>query len=868
MTLLKNIVMALRIAVRDMRGGAASLRLLVAGVFVGAAAVALVGATSQSLVDGARKGGLESVGGDLSLRLFHRPPSEEELHSLRQEGKISITAEIRPSARAVKNGLGEGAALLVELKGIDQQYPLYGSVETQPRLNLYQSLDQEKGVYGAVAAPALFEALGLKFGDMVQIGDAQYQLRGKLVVEPDRAFRAFTLGPRLIVLSKTLPTTGLAEEGSDVYYYTHVKLPPKADVGAKAKAAMARIDQAFPQSGWRMVNAHEGVPGVERALSMAHVLLLFISLGVMLVGGAGISGAVRAHVSEKMGIVVILKSIGSPPGVVSLAIGFEVMAAAFVGAVLGVGLGAFGPALIATVLKEQLPFALDVIPSMKPLLAAGLFGVLVAALFAWWPLMGVQGMNPQVLLREHVAHPSGKMNLIEWLGAILIVSLLVALVFWVSPMPLLTVGFLVGALALAAFYYALGRGLSRLAKVLAKGKGANVRLALGNLYRPGAPTGPVVMALGLTLTVLVALEGISNAANRHVQEALPNSAPDIVAFSIKPEFATRLSDELRVSGLIERQRIMPFLHARVQAIGGVAVRDVKVPGSLNWVIRGDRGVSFSSNLPDGAVEYRKTFVRADTGNSESQFELGLMYSNGEGVVADETEALKWYRLAADNDHSGAMNNLAVILSNRGKSASILKEVTNLYRKAAKIGDEVAMYNFANRYFNGTGVKKNIKFGLKHMRNSAELGYVTAQFSLGRMYHTGEHGDANFGMAMHWYAAAANQDHSDAHFNLGEMHRDGQGTTISPKKAIEYFIEAAQSDADNSDYLAELYEEGKVIQADPVKAQKWREHAEKLRGLEDQDSPSKPRFKLTGRKSRRERLMEKRSHQVKGDELLS
>jgi putative ABC transport system permease protein len=74
MAFFNDIAIATRIAARDMRGGARSLWLLVAGVCVGAAAVALVGATSQSLIDGARQGALESVGGDLSLRLFHRPP--------------------------------------------------------------------------------------------------------------------------------------------------------------------------------------------------------------------------------------------------------------------------------------------------------------------------------------------------------------------------------------------------------------------------------------------------------------------------------------------------------------------------------------------------------------------------------------------------------------------------------------------------------------------------------------------------------------------------------------------------------------------------------------------------------------------------
>lgn len=232
MTLLNDIALAIRIATRDMRGGARGLWLLVAGVFVGAAAVALVGSMSQSLVDGARRGALEAVGGDLSLRLFHRPPSNAELTTIRSEGDVSITAELRPMARAVVNGSLRGAPLLVELKGVDRSYPLYGKVEILPSHNLYQTLNQQGGVYGAVADPALFEALGVQPGDSVQIGDAQFQLRGTLAAEPDRAFRAFTLGPRIMVLSESFPATGIVDEGAEAYFYTHVKLAKNADAKA------------------------------------------------------------------------------------------------------------------------------------------------------------------------------------------------------------------------------------------------------------------------------------------------------------------------------------------------------------------------------------------------------------------------------------------------------------------------------------------------------------------------------------------------------------------------------------------------------------------------------------------------------------
>jgi len=336
---------------------------------------------------------------------------------------------------------------------------------------------------------------------------------------------------------------------------------------------------------------------VERTLALAHVLLLFVGLGVMLIGGAGISGAVRAHVAAKMETIAILKSIGTPPAVVTLAIAFQVMAATIVGTVLGVACGAAGPVLAANALADQLPFILTPTPAIKPLLGAGVFGVLVATLFAWWPLMGVKDMNARVLLRERIQHTPGRLSVWGWSGAGAIFTALIAVVFWVSPMPVLTAIFLSGALFLAGLYYALGRGLSRLAKVLAKGRGAGLRLALGNLHRAGAPTGPVVMALGLTLTLLVALAAIGSAAGRHVETAMPTSAPDLVAFSLKPEAAMRLDAMLAASAMVERHRILPFLHARVQGIGGVAVRDLKIPASLNWVVRGDRGVSFALHPP-------------------------------------------------------------------------------------------------------------------------------------------------------------------------------------------------------------------------------------------------------------------------------
>lgn len=641
-SLFQDLILAFHIARRDLRGALKArwrtFTLLISGVLIGVAAIALVGASTQMLRDGANQGALEAVGGDLSFRLFHRAPTPQEFAAISAHGETTLTAELRPMVRVASR------SDLVELKGIDGAYPLYGALKTVPSLPVQDLLEDN----GALADQALFDELQLDVGDWISIGRARFQLRAKLTGEPDRAFRAFTLGPRVMVHIDALEETGLVEPGAEVYYYTRVKLTKGADGAAVQK----QIENQFPNSGWRMVNAQEGVPGLSRTLSIAHVLLLFIGLGVMLVGGAGIGGAVKAHLDAKMDTIAILKSIGTPPNVITLALGMELSAGAGLGAVVGVAIGALGPNVVAAALADQLPFALNSAPPFAPLLSAFLFGLLVALLFAWWPLMHARTVTTRELLRERFTTPSWKLSRGGWLGACVLAGSIVAVLFWVSPMPVFSVAFLIAGLILALIYWALGKGLGLMAKTISRSLklfGATGRLALGNLSRAGAPTGAVVMALGLCLTLLVALDGIERAAERHVQTTLPSAAPDQVLFSLSKERAVAIEETMRTWDGLDAMTIAPFLHARVQALKGTPVRDLKIPGSLMWVIRGDRGVSFDDALVPSdtpAFSVDQDFAKAVGLSIGDELTLNVSGHLVQGQVA-QLRAIDWTQLNLD-----------------------------------------------------------------------------------------------------------------------------------------------------------------------------------------------------------------------------
>jgi len=55
----------------------------------------------------------------------------------------------------------------------------------------------------------------------------------------------------------------------------------------------------------------------------------------------------------------------------------------------------------------------------------------------------------------------------------------------------------------------------------------------------------------------------------------------------------------------------------------------------------------------------ETRAKAERGDAQAQYELGVSYEDGRGVPQDDAEAVRWYRLAAEQGHAWAQYELAV-----------------------------------------------------------------------------------------------------------------------------------------------------------------------------------------------------------------
>jgi len=196
----------LRFALRELRGGLRGFYVFIACIALGVMAIAGVGSVAASLSEGLAREGRTLLGGDVAFSLIQREAKPDEVAFLRARGQLSIAATLRAMLRS-----GDGRFALIELKAVDDAYPMLGELTLQPQMPVADLLaerqDASGPVFGAAADSALLARLDLKLGDRVSIGSARFQIRSIINAEPDKLAGGLGIGPRFLVSEQGLRAT-------------------------------------------------------------------------------------------------------------------------------------------------------------------------------------------------------------------------------------------------------------------------------------------------------------------------------------------------------------------------------------------------------------------------------------------------------------------------------------------------------------------------------------------------------------------------------------------------------------------------------------------------------------------------------------
>jgi putative ABC transport system permease protein len=589
----QTFAIALRLAAREVRGGLRGFRVFLACLILGVGAVAAVGSIAEGLLAGLAQDARKILGGDLAIRLVHREIDPAARDWLAARGVLSRSAYLRTMAEAE----GRSDRTVVELKAVDDRYPLFGAVGLTPNLPMSSVLARAGTEWGAAVDPSLLDRLGLAVGGRIRLGEATYVVRAVIGREPDRAGNptALMLGPRVLVAADSLHETGLIRPGSLVTYVYGIALPPNVSL-ASLKADLAG---AFPQAPWFVRDRNEPSPTIQRFIERTALFMAFVGLSALLIGGVGVGNAAVAYLGRKTEAIATLKCLGAERRFVFQTYLLQMAAMAAVGVISGLAIGVAAPFVVAEALPETFPVSLEVGVFPGSLAVAAATGVLIAAAFSLAPLARAAHVRPSALFRDLVV-PVGRHLGWRVAAAIALISLvLAAVVVWAAPDHRLAAWFVVGAVVSLAAFRLAAAGAVRLARLARHFAAVEVRLALAGLGRPGAPTASIVTALGLGLTVLVAVASIDGNFRNEFVRAMPDRAPALYFIDIQPNQVAGFEAAVRSVDGVEELRRTPMLRGRMVAAKGVPIDETRLPEDARWIARGDRGVTWSPEPLDG-----------------------------------------------------------------------------------------------------------------------------------------------------------------------------------------------------------------------------------------------------------------------------
>lgn len=583
-----SLAIASRFAARELRGGLRGFRVFLACLALGVAAIAAVGTVRAGIEAGLQRDGAALLGGDAEVEFTYRFARDPELAWMQSIATaVSETVDFRSMAVVERDGQTERG--LTQVRAVDSAYPLVGRVQLAPDMPLKAALAE----HGAVMERVLADRLALSPGDIFRLGAQDFTLRAILDRYPDNAAGGFGLGPRVIVLTDALSSSGLIAEGTLFSTEYRLTLPEGSDLQALEDAA----ESQFRDSGLRWRDSRRGAGGAARFVERIGAFLILVGLSGLAVGGVGVSAAVRAYLASKTSVIATLKTLGATRRTIFLTYFLQVGALTLLGITIGLILGAGLPVLFAPMIEARLPIpsAFAIYPG--PLIEAAIYGLLAAMIFTLWPLAKTEDIRAATLFRDAFG-ASRLLPAKRFLIAIgLLVAALIGVAIWFSKTAFLTLwtaGGIAGSLLILILAAMIIRWIAR--RLRSRARGYTVwRLAFGAIGSRDGEATSVVLSLGLGLTVLAAIGQIDGNLRSSFADDLPDVAPSYFFVDIQPDQIDGFRNRLDGDSAVSRVDSAPMLRGIITRINDMPAQDF---ADGHWVVRGDRGVTYSDAHPD------------------------------------------------------------------------------------------------------------------------------------------------------------------------------------------------------------------------------------------------------------------------------
>ncbi len=581
--------LGLRTLWRDLRSG--ELRLLIIAVTLAVAALTAVGFFADRLKSGLQRDARALLGGDAVIS-SDNPTPQAFMDRARGLG-LAITQSVGfPTMGRATEPQG-GASKLVALKVVQEGYPLRGSLKVAPAPGGMEANTRDIPAKGEAWVDAsLVEALDLRMGDSLLLGDATFRLGRIIVIEPDRGAGFLNFAPRVMINRTDLAATHLVQPASRISYRMAVA-GEDAAVSEFARWAAAQIKRPEVR-GVRVESLEAGRPEMSQTMDRAEKFLNLVALLSALLSAVAVALAARGFAANHLDDCAMLRVLGLSQRSIALSYTFEFgligLAASALGVLIGYSVHYVFVLLLAGLVEAVLPAA-----TIWPVLFGLGMGLTLLLAFGLPPVLQLAQVPPLRVIRRDVGNLKPASVGVLGLGVTGFAALLLAASSdW--KLGLIAVG---GFLAAVVLFAGLAYLAVRLLRISVNESTAPRWLVLATRQISARPAYAVVQvsALAVGLLALVLLVLLRTDLISSWRKATPPDAPNRFIINVMPEQGDAFQQALKDGG-VQKFDWFPMIRGRLVALNGQTVTpDNYVEDRAKRLVDREFNLSFNAQQP-------------------------------------------------------------------------------------------------------------------------------------------------------------------------------------------------------------------------------------------------------------------------------
>ena len=578
----------LKLSLRELKGSFNEFKIVMISIFLGVFIITAVGSLSKNLKHEINNKSSELLGGDFELSTTYQEFPIKIKEWLEKNGKTSLIVELRTMLTSNQSvGLKRR---IVELKAVDQNWPLKGVPIIVPNKSINKSLKMNDNNNGALIDASLKNQLEIKVGDVLQLGKTKIQINGIIKKEPDRMFSFATFGSRLLISNATLKASGLVIPGSLVKY--KIKFIPN-----NKNIDLSFLNKFVQGTNISIKNIKNSTNNFNSFIEKTSLFISLVGLITLLISGVGISNGVKGYLIKKIKNIAIFKALGAQNSIVFKIYFFQIIFIFLISIIPALIAGISIPFLLKTLISDSFLSTFEPFIFWEPIIISFLFGLIVCILFTIIPISKTYEIKPIQLLRLSAHHSLN--NYSKKISALLLI-LIFALCFLIFKLTNdLKLSVYIFGVVLISFLILKGMtNLFFLSFRKLKFKiGSLLEIARKSLIRPDTFAKSIVISFSIGLALLITLNIIEESLEHKIANTINKQAPNYFLIDIQPNQINQvkaLTAEFIGEDSLNAQ---PMLRGRVTAINNLKVENLKINKDVNWVLKRDRAFSWSNKTP-------------------------------------------------------------------------------------------------------------------------------------------------------------------------------------------------------------------------------------------------------------------------------